>query len=198
MLAAVSISTRAPYRSGLPRGHDGFVPLVHAEWTKLRTVRGWVLSLAAAALLTMAIGLLPAMHGSCGQNGPASACAVPVGPDGQPVSDSYYLVHQSLTGNGSLSARVTSLTGLVPASPGGSGPRHGPQPAGGQGGPGLRPGLVPWAKAGIILTAGPRPGAAYAAMLVTAAHGVRMQDDYTQDIAGRPGAVSPLIRAGCG
>jgi hypothetical protein len=27
-------------------------------------------------------------------------------------------------------------------------------------------------------------------MLVTAAHGVRMQDDYTQDIAGRPGAVS--------
>jgi hypothetical protein len=187
----MSTDTAAPYRSGLPPRPDHFGQLVRAEWTKLRTVRGWVLGLAAAALVTVAFGLLPGMSGSCGQHGPASACAVPVGPDGELVSDSYYLVHQSLAGNGSITARVTTLTGLVPAPPPrGSGSRHGPQPAGGQG-PSLRPGLVPWAKAGIILTAGPRPGAAYAAMLVTAAHGVRMQDDYTHDIAGRPGAVSP-------
>ena len=188
----MTTDTAAPYRSGLPPRPDRFAQLVHAEWTKLRTVRGWVLGLAAAALVTVAFGLLPGMSGSCGQHGPASACSVPVGPGGELVSDSYYLVHQSLTGNGTITARVTALTGLIPAPPPrGSGSRHGPQPAGGQGQSRLRPGLVPWAKAGIILTAGTRPGAAYAAMLVTAAHGVRMQDDYTQDIAGRPGAVSP-------
>jgi ABC-type transport system involved in multi-copper enzyme maturation permease subunit len=188
----MTTDTAAPYRSGLPPRPDRFGQLVHAEWTKLRTVRGWVLGLAAAALVTVAFGLLPGMSGSCGQHGPASACSVPVGPGGELVSDSYYLVHQSLTGNGSITARVTALTGLIPAPPPrGPGSRHGPQPAGGQGQFRLRPGLVPWAKAGIILTAGTRPGAAYAAMLVTAAHGVRMQDDYTQDIAGRPGAVFP-------
>ena len=129
---------------------------MHAEWTKLRTVRGWVLGLAAAALVTVAFGLLPGMSGSCGQHGPASACSVPVGPGGELVSDSYYLVHQSLTGNGTITARVTALTGLIPAPPPrGSGSRHGPQPAGGQGQSRLRPGLVPWAKAGIILTAAP-------------------------------------------
>jgi ABC-type transport system involved in multi-copper enzyme maturation permease subunit len=188
----MTTDTAAPYRSGLPPRPDRFGQLVHAEWTKLRTVRGWVLGLAAAALVTVAFGLLPGMSGSCGQHGPASACSVPVGPGGELVSDSYYLVHQSLTGNGTITARVTALTGLIPAPPpGGSGSRHGPQPAGGQGQLRLRPGLVPWAKAGIILTAGTRPGAAYAAMLVTAAHGVRMQDDYTRDAAGLTGAVSP-------
>ncbi len=188
----MTTDTAAPYRSGLPPRRERFGQLVHAEWTKLRTVRGWVLGLAAAALVTAAFGLLPGMSGSCGQRGAASACSVPVGPGGELVSDSYYLVHQPLAGNGSITARVTALTGLIPPPPPrGSGSRHGPQPVGGQGQFGLRPGLVPWAKAGIILTAGTRPGAAYAAMLVTAAHGVRMQDDYTQDIAGRPGAVSP-------
>jgi ABC-type transport system involved in multi-copper enzyme maturation permease subunit len=188
----MSTDALTPYRSGLPPRPERFGQLVHAEWTKLRTVRGWVLGLAAAALVTVAFGLLPGMSGSCGQHGPASACALPVGPDGQPVSDSYYLVHQPLTGNGSITARVTALTGLIPVPPPlASGSRRGPQPAGGPGQSGLRPGLVPWAKAGLILTAGTRPGAAYAAMLVTAAHGVRMQDDYTQDTAGRPGAVSP-------
>ena len=37
--------------------------------------------------------------------------AVPVGPDGKPVTDQYYFVHQPLHGNGSITVRVTSLTG---------------------------------------------------------------------------------------
>jgi len=189
----LTMTTSPPnsYLPGVQPGHGRFGQLVHAEWTKLRTVRGWVLGLAAAALVTVAFGVLPGMHGSCGRNGPASACSVPLGPGGEPVSDSYYLVHQRLTGNGSLTVRVTALNGLVPVVPGGGGGRHAPQPVSGAGQAALRPGLVPWAKAGIILTASTRPGAAYAALLVTAAHGVRLQDDYTQDIAGRPGPVSP-------
>ena len=50
--------------------------------------------------------------------------------------------------------------------------------------------LQPWAKAGIIIKASTRPGSAYAAMMVTGHHGVRMQYDYTGDIAGPPGTVS--------
>jgi hypothetical protein len=40
-----------------------------------------------------------------------------VGPDGEPVFDSFYFVHQPLAGNGSITARVTSMTGLVTYPP---------------------------------------------------------------------------------
>ena len=50
---------------------------------------------------------------------------------------------------------------------------------------------MPWAKAGIIIKESTQPGSAYAAMMVTADHGVRLQDNYTNDTAGQPGAVSP-------
>ena len=52
------------------------------------------------------------------------------------------------------------------------------------------PGLAPWAKAGIIIKQGTRQGSAYAAMMVTGSHGVRMQYNFTGDTAGMPGAVS--------
>ena len=42
----------------------------------------------------------------------------------------------------------------------------------------------PWAKAGLILTAATKPGSPYAAVMLTGAHGVRMQFDYLHDIAG--------------
>ena len=144
---------------------------LHAEWTKFRTVRGWVLGLIVAAAAMAALGLSPGGHGSCN----VAACNPPVGPGGELVSDSYYFVHQALPGNGSITVRVTALTGQIPSA---------------SGRPGMRPGLVPWAKAGVIITASTRPGAAYAAMLVTGRHGVRMQWNYTQDKAGLPGAVS--------
>jgi ABC-type transport system involved in multi-copper enzyme maturation permease subunit len=54
----------------------------------------------------------------------------------------------------------------------------------------MRGGLVPWAKAGIIIKASTRPGSAYAAMMVTGSHGVRMQYDYTGDAPGLAGPVS--------
>src|ERR1019366_9650405 len=75
--------------------------------------------------------------------------------------------------------RVTSLTGLLPLLP----PANGNTPSGPAD---TRPGLVPWAKAGIIIKDGTRPGSAYAAMMVTADHGVRLQDNYTNDTAGPP------------
>ncbi|MFC7304361.1 hypothetical protein ACFQVC_09085 [Streptomyces monticola] len=65
------------------------------------------------------------------------------------------------------------------------------------------PGLVPWAKAGLVIKDGLRQGSAYAALTMTGGHGVRMQHNYTHDKAGRPGRVSAanprwlrLVRSG--
>ncbi len=103
---------------------------------------------------------------------------VPIGPGGEAVTDSFYFVHQPLDGDGSITARVTSLTGGVVSGPAG--------PAGpGAEAPALTAGAVqPWTKAGLIIKENTSQGSAYAAIMVTGEHGVRMQYDYTGDIAG--------------
>jgi ABC-type transport system involved in multi-copper enzyme maturation permease subunit len=54
----------------------------------------------------------------------------------------------------------------------------------------MAPGVQPWSKAGIIIKASTAQGSAYAAMMVTGTHGVRMQWDFTGDTAGLAGQVS--------
>jgi regulation of enolase protein 1 (concanavalin A-like superfamily) len=179
----MTTGTVAPYRPDLRAGRDGFAQLLQAEWTKFRTVRGWVIGMILAALLPVAFGLLN--HSSeCGignPNGTSTGCpAAPVGPGGEAVTDNFYFVHQPLAGNGSITVRVTSLTGLYSSGNG--------QAVQSQAG--MKPGLQPWSKAGIIIKENTRQGSAYAAMVVTGSHGVRMQYDYTQDTAGLAGAVS--------
>ena len=180
-----------PYRSGLRAGRDGFAHLLGAELTKFRTVRGWVIGMVIAALVLVGVGLLAVGAGSSscqsagggsGRTGGACQPVFAVGPGGEPVNDSFYFVRQPLTGDGSITIRVTSLTGLLP-------PANGNVPSG-PGSPDTRPGLVPWAKAGLIISGGTSRGSAYAAMMVTGSHGVRMQYDYTQDTAGLTGVVS--------
>jgi ABC-type transport system involved in multi-copper enzyme maturation permease subunit len=166
-------------------GHDGFTQLLRAEWTKFRTVRGWVIALGAAALVIVLMSFVSASGNrfSFCPTGPSSCTsrhpAVPTGPGGEPVTDSFMFVHQPLVGNGAVTMRVTSLSG----SPGGGGP-NGTLPAT------LQPVLAPWAKAGIIVERDMTQGGAYAAVMVTGAHGVRMQYDYTHDAPGLPGAVA--------
>src|SRR5260370_15752185 len=189
----MTAGTFTPYRPGQQTGRDGFAQVVRSEWTKFRTVRGWVMGIVVAVLVMLGIGLFAAgasgssCQGTGGgpvRTGQACGPAFPVGPGGEPVDDSFYFVRQPLAGNGSITVRVTSLTGLLPPANGNI--------ASGPGGPAdTRPGLVPWAKAGIIIKESTRPGSAYAAMMVTADHGVRMQDNYTNDTAGQPGAVFP-------
>ena len=166
-------------------GHDGFTQLLRAEWTKFRTVRGWVIALGAAALVIVLMSFVSASGNrfSFCPTGPSSCTsrhpAVPTGPGGEPVTDSFMFVHQPLVGNGAVTMRVTSLSG----NPGGGGP-NGTLPAT------LQPVLSPWAKAGIIVERDMTQGGAYAAVMVTGAHGVRMQYDYTHDAPGLPGAVA--------
>jgi ABC-type transport system involved in multi-copper enzyme maturation permease subunit len=180
------VTTVTPYRSAIRDGRDGFGQLLHAEWTKLRTVRGWILGLIVAIGVTAGLGLFfVAASGnvSCGQaNSDGStqvrhgeaACGVPallLGPGGEPVTDSFYFVRQPFAGNGSVTVRVTSLTGISPTVA-------------------KQPGLVPWSKAGIIIKRDLRQGSAYAAMMVTGGNGVRMQWNYTGDTPGLSGSVS--------
>jgi hypothetical protein len=98
-----------------------------------------------------------------------------VGPEGQEVTDAFTFVHQPLTGDGSITARISSMAGMLPPAPGSEQARQR---------------LAPWAKAGLILKDGTRQGSAYVAVMLTGGHGVRMQHNYVHDRAGQPVASS--------
>jgi ABC-type transport system involved in multi-copper enzyme maturation permease subunit len=182
-------------RSGRSAGRDGFARLLRAEFTKFRTVRGWVIALCAAAVVFVLLSSFSAWQSHYAEP------AVPTGPGGEAVADTYMLVHQALAGDGALTARVTSFSEAhTPADT--SGGAFGASSKGGPS-PQLQRGLVPWAKAGIILEPDTNQGTAYAAMMVTGSHGVQMQYNYTHDSPGLPGRVGPssprwlrLTRAG--
>jgi hypothetical protein len=141
-----------------------FLRVLHAEWTKFRTVRGWVTGTVAAALMVVLVAIL-AGFSSNEQGSPP----VPIGPGGEPVTDSVFLVHRPLTGDGGITVSVAALTSS--------------------------PGPVPWAKAGLIIRESTRPGAPYAAIMVTGGHGVRMQSNYVNDTAGTAGTAGPAAPA---
>jgi hypothetical protein len=154
--------------------------LVRQEWAKFRT-RGRVTAITASILVTVLLGLLLAIglgsRSSCSDGPVEVPCPTSrVGPQDQAVSDTFYFVHRPMGYNGSITVRMTSMTGIITHPP----PNHDE----------IVPGLVPWAKAGIIVKNGIAQGSSYAALMLTGAHGVRMQYDYTHDTAGRPGGVS--------
>jgi ABC-type transport system involved in multi-copper enzyme maturation permease subunit len=190
------VSTSA-YRARPPASRDAFAQQLRAEWTKFRTVRGWVIGTLFAALLIVLFGYLATFRhqdgGICvGPNPVAGTCrsfahpTPPIGPNGTPVYDTYAFASRTLTGDGTITVRIGALTGLQQG--GGNGHSTSIQDMAGA------PAAVqPWAKAGLILTASNQPGAAYAAVVLTGAHGVRMQYDYTHDTAG-PGASARWLR----
>ena len=173
----------------------GFTRLLRAEFTKFRTVRAWTIALCAAAVVFVLLSFLSAFESRYAEP------SVPAGPGGEPVSDTYMFVHQALAGDGTLTVRVASLSGAyTPLSP-----TSGSASQSSKDGPDsqLDPGLAPWAKAGIILEPDTNQGTTYASVMVTGAHGVRMQDGYAHDSPGLPGHVGPssprwlrLARAG--
>jgi ABC-type transport system involved in multi-copper enzyme maturation permease subunit len=175
----VALGTRRPDLNAGPR--DRFARLLRAEWTKFRTVRGWVITILVAAALPTGFALLN--MGQCG------GCTAPLtGPGGGAVIDQFSFVHLALAGNGSITVQVTSLTGLYSSSGGGESAAGGPlaqNPTAG-----WTPDVEPWSKAGIIIKASTKPGSAYAAMMVTGRHGARLQWNYTGDIAGLGGTAT--------
>lgn len=139
-------------------GRDGFPQLLRAEWTKLRTVRPWGLTLLAAVLVTVLISLFSASSSGADVEGAGSNA--PTGPQRQSVRDDFTFVHRTLAADGSITARVTGPTGV--------GPDRMPE----------------WAKAGVLVKENTESGSDYAALMVTSGHGVRFQSDFTRDVAG--------------
>ena len=83
-------ATITPYRSGQQAGHDGFAQVLRAEWTKFRTVRGWVVAMFAAAAATALAPIalsataksnnpMTCVHGQC----QVENSHVATGPDGR-------------------------------------------------------------------------------------------------------------------
>jgi hypothetical protein len=174
----------------------GFARLLRAELTKFRTVRGWMIALCAAAVVFVLLAFLSAFASRSGN------VDVPTGPDGEAVTDTSMFVHQTLAGDGTLTARVTSLSGAH-TSPSPASGNASSAASKGQPGSQLHPGLAPWAKAGIILEPDTSQGTRYAAVMATGSHGVQMQYNYTHDSPGLAGAAGPssprwlrLTRAG--
>lgn len=182
-----SVRDIAPYKQETV-GRDGFLQLLRAEFTKFRTVRSWIITLAVTALLMVAFAFVggQAHSGTCiiNSNSPSTCTAnslprVPLGPGGEPIVDTFSYQHQSLMGNGSLTAKVSSLTEITDSgNVGGTGPGR------------VQRTTVPWAKAGILIEESTAQGSTYAAVMVTPGHGVRLQYNYVHDTAGLPGAVS--------
>ncbi|MBB2943762.1 hypothetical protein FB565_003491 [Actinoplanes lutulentus] len=125
-----------------------------------------IVALVAAVLAVVVPGLLLA-------GGPGSPGREGAGPG---VADQFWFLHRDLGTEGSLTVRLTAMTGTITYPP----PDHDE----------IVSGLVPWAKVGLILKDGLRQGSPYAAVMMTGDHGVRFQHNYRHDVAGRPGGVS--------
>ena len=150
--------------------------MIRAEWTKFRSVRAWVAGIVVAFAAILGLG----MAGAYGikQDCMGQVCpALPVGPGGEAVRDKFSFVHQTLDGDGELTAHLAGFTGIITYPP----PNH----------DAIVAGLVPWAKAGLMIKDGTAEGAAYAAVMMTGHNGVHMQHDFTEDKAG-PAAASWL------
>jgi ABC-type transport system involved in multi-copper enzyme maturation permease subunit len=141
--------------------------LLHAEWTKFRSVPGWLLGTGLAALMIVLFAVLAGLSGGNHRADPP----IPIGPGGDPVSDSFYFVHQQLSGDGRITVSVASLRTAVADGTGNGAD-------------------VPWAKAGLIIKVGTGLGSRYAAIMVTGRHGVRLQANYFHDTPGLVGEVS--------
>lgn len=134
-------------------GKDGFGQVLRGEWTKFRTVRSTAICMVIMFGLTLLLSLFVSSVGSTNAN------------EGPQFSDELHFVHQPLSGDGTVIARVASQD-----------PSH------------------EWAKAGIMIKAGTAHGSAYAAIMVTPGHGVRLQSTFDTDIAGSAGAAPRWLK----
>ncbi|GAA2593570.1 ABC transporter permease subunit [Actinomadura fulvescens] len=164
----MTTTTTTRFQSSVSGARDGFTRLVHAEWTKFRSVRRWTLGMLAMAALTVGMGLFIASGSGTDANSHPEELTI--GPDGTRVQDVFQFTHRPLRGDGTVTARVTSLKSVDGGTTAG------------------------WAKAGVIIKAGTRPGSTYAAVMVTPGHGVRLQSDFTKDVAGESRAIPGWLR----
>jgi len=162
---------------------ESFPRLLLAEWTKLRSVSRWAITLLGAAALTVGLSYLAASGNKTDINAHPNFVT---GPRGEPVADDFYFVHQQVTGDTTLTVRVASLT-------------HEPDRDAADMGSGQMTKLddpSPFAQpaAGIMIKDGTRPGSSYASVMLTAAQGVHMQWDFHADRKGSTSSGARWLR----
>ncbi|MBG0564209.1 ABC transporter permease subunit [Actinoplanes aureus] len=161
---------------------ESFPRLLLAEWTKLRSVNRWVLTLVGAAVLSVGLSSLAASGSRTDLNEHGTFVT---GPSGEPVSDEFFFVHQRISGDATLTVRVASFTTESNR-------------------PNVRmaseeltrlddPGPFARPAAGIMIKDGARPGASYASVLRTD-QGVRMQWDFDADRRGSASTEARWLR----
>jgi hypothetical protein len=162
---------------------ESFPRLLLAEWTKLRSVSRWVITLLGATALTIGLSYLAATGNKWD---PRAQAEFATGPLGEPVADTFYYVHQQVTGDTTLTVRVASLT----PEPNRSSVRMGPDRMTRIDDP------SPFAQpaAGIMIKDGTRRGSSYASVMLTADQGVRMQWDFDSDREGSASAGTRWLR----
>jgi hypothetical protein len=167
---------------------ETFRGLLLAEWTKLRSVSRWVATMVGAVALTIGLSYLAAAGNKTDINRDPTVIG---GPLGEPVADAFYFVHQPVTGDTTLTARVAAFrpeTDRTVRDMGDQELRRLDDPS-----PFSQP------AAGIMIKDGIRPGSSYASVLLTATQGVRMQWDFDGDRAGSASTGARwlrLVRAG--
>ncbi|MFG2001555.1 ABC transporter permease subunit [Spirillospora sp. NPDC048911] len=169
----MTTTTPPRFTSSVSGARDGFGRLVLAEWTKFRSVRRWAAGMLVMAVLTVLMGLFIASGSSTDVD--SNPGEITFGPGGTRVHDVFQFTHRPLQGDGAVTARVTSLKAADGRK------------------------ISGWAKAGVIIKADTKPGSTYAAMMVTAGHGTRLQSDFIGDVAGKSRAIPGwvrLVRAG--
>ncbi|WP_186405111.1 hypothetical protein [[Actinomadura] parvosata] len=177
------MTPESSYRSS--RRPDSFPRLLRAAWADFRSARRLVLTMVASVLVTVSLGLLVAggARSTCVTWRGDGPCPAPLtGPDGTAVNDKYYFVHQPLKGDGTITARVSDLTGQMRMPDVVPGVRN------------VKKGVVPWGKAGLLIRPTLKQGSPYAAVMITGNHGVRMQHNFTHDTAGSPARGTRWLR----
>ena len=171
------VTTAPAEHAGRPRSTwSQFWRLVGAESFKLRTVRRWVIALAAVLLLSSGFALLLA-QGNKFSRGDLPAV---VGPHGLAVQDKFRFMHQPMDGDGTITVHVAAQhladerRNVVERDNGEI----------------VIPVLQDRAGAGIMIKASAEPGSAYAAIMVTPGAGVLMSSNFDDDITG-PKVTSP-------
>lgn len=157
--------------------------LLLAEWTKLRSVRRWAITLVGAALLTIGLSYLASAGNKTNINEDPNMIG---GPNGGPVADSFTFVHQPADGDFTVTLRVGSLErpqGRTDREVGGENLTKLDDPS-------------PFAQpaAGIMIKDGLRQGSSYVSIMLTADRGVRMQWDFDTDRAGSASRGSRWLR----
>jgi hypothetical protein len=158
------------YTSSIPAKGNGFPQLLRAEWTKLRSIRStWICAVLAFGLTSL-MAVLAASGSSTNANeiGPQRIFAV-------------HLVHQPLSGDGSIVARLAEQEETGPDAKAGlmvTGPLEGRDVDG-----------LPLSKIG-----GGGPDASYAAVMVTPGRGILWQADFSSEETGSTGAAPRWLK----